>query len=188
MNTFLPVLAPLVLIAAALPAFLSPGLRPRLALIGAQGASVLAFAASVATGVVIATQGPMTVDLAVVKGYGVALRLDAVSGVMAVLVSFIGWVVVRYAATYLDGEARQGAFTGWLCLTLAAALLLVQAGNLVVLVLAWVAAGLGLHRLLVFYPGRPAAQRAWRRTAHRAGAAGRAGRRLPERRNALSRR
>ena len=27
---------------------------------------------------------------------------------MLVLVTFIGWIVVRYAGTYLDGENRQG--------------------------------------------------------------------------------
>nr|QQZ51146.1 hypothetical protein JKL49_08455 [Phenylobacterium glaciei] len=93
-------------------------------------------------------------------GVGLAIRLDAVSAVMFLLVSFIGWVVVRYAATYLDGEARQGAFTGWLCMTLASVLLLVLSGNLVQLVLAWVATSLFLHRLLLFYPDRLAAQRA----------------------------
>jgi NAD(P)H-quinone oxidoreductase subunit 5 len=76
------------------------------------------------------------------------------------LVTFIGWVVVRYAGTYLDGEARQGAFTGWLCLTLVSVLLLVTADNLVQLVLAWVATSLVLHRLLLFYPDRRAARRA----------------------------
>ena len=25
----------------------------------------------------------------------------------ALLVSFVGWIVVRYARTYLDGEARE---------------------------------------------------------------------------------
>ncbi|MEO9132621.1 MAG: proton-conducting transporter membrane subunit, partial [Sphingomonas sp.] len=74
-----------------------------------------------------------------------------------------GWVVVRYSGTYLDGEARQGAFTGWLCLTLAAVLLLVTAGNLVQLTLAWVVTSLFLHRLLLFYPQRLAAQRAARK-------------------------
>ena len=94
------------------------------------------------------------------QGLGLSIRLDAVSVVMFLLVSFIGWVVVRYAATYLDGEARQGAFTGWLCMTLAAVLVLVLSGNLVQLVLAWVATSLFLHRLLLFYPDRIAAQRA----------------------------
>ena len=81
----------------------------------------------------------------------------------ALLVSFIGWVVIRYSRTYLDGEARQGAFIGWLCMTLAAVLLLVLAGNLVQLVLAWIGTSLFLHRLLLFYPDRVAAQRAARK-------------------------
>jgi NAD(P)H-quinone oxidoreductase subunit 5 len=76
------------------------------------------------------------------------------------LVAFIGWVVIRYSGTYLDGEARQGAFTGWMSLTLAAVLLLVLSGNLVQLVLAWIATGLFLHRLLLFYADRIQAQRA----------------------------
>jgi NADH:ubiquinone oxidoreductase subunit 5 (subunit L)/multisubunit Na+/H+ antiporter MnhA subunit len=38
-----------------------------------------------------------------------AARLDAVSAVMLVLVTFVGWVVLRFAATYMDGEARQGS-------------------------------------------------------------------------------
>ena len=94
------------------------------------------------------------------RGIGFSIHLDAISGVMLLLVSFIGWVVVRYTATYLDGEPRQGAFTGWLSLTLAAVLLLVLSDNLVQLVLAWIATSLFLHRLLLFYPERIAARRA----------------------------
>jgi NAD(P)H-quinone oxidoreductase subunit 5 len=82
---------------------------------------------------------------------------------MLLLVAFVGWIVVRYARTYLDGEARQGAFTGWLCVALAAVLLLVQAGNLVQLVAAWIATSVALHHLLLFYPDRLAAQRAARK-------------------------
>ncbi|HZI76942.1 MAG TPA: hypothetical protein VFD73_23490, partial [Gemmatimonadales bacterium] len=58
-----------------------------------------------------------------------------------------------------DGDARQGAFIGGLCLTLAAVMLLVLAGNLFQLVFAWIATSLSLHRLLVFYPERPGAVR-----------------------------
>ncbi len=96
-------------------------------------------------------------------GFGLSARLDAVSAVMLLLVTFIGWVVVRYAGVYLDGEARQGPFTGWLSLTLASVLLLVTAGNLLQLSLAWIATSLFLHQLLLFYPGRIAAQRAARK-------------------------
>ncbi|WP_368665951.1 hypothetical protein, partial [Pseudomonas sp. GW704-F2] len=37
-------------------------------------------------------------------------RLDGVSAAMLLLVTFIGWIVVRFSVVYLDGEARQGAF------------------------------------------------------------------------------
>ncbi|MGC6766890.1 hypothetical protein ACP0GL_26395, partial [Escherichia coli] len=78
----------------------------------------------------------------------VATRLDVVSVTMLVLVSFVGWVVVRFAATYLDGEARQGSFMAWLAVTLASVMLLVSAGTLPQLVFAWIATGQGLGRLL----------------------------------------
>lgn len=116
-------------------------------------------AAAVAAGLLI-VHGSGDSRLVGAYGVGLSIRLDAVSVVVFLLVSFIGWVVVRYAATYLDGEARQGAFTGWLCMTLASVVLLVLSGNLVQLVLAWVATSLFLHRLLLFYPDRVAAQRA----------------------------
>ncbi len=105
-------------------------------------------------------QGPFEGRLIGQDGVGLSIRLDAISFVMLLLVCFIGWVVVRYAATYLNGEARQGAFTGWLCMTLASVLVLVLSGNLVQLVLAWVGTSLFLHRLLLFYPDRIGAQRA----------------------------
>jgi hypothetical protein len=40
---------------------------------------------------------------------GKRLRLDAISATMTLLVAFIGWIVMRYARSYLDGEAREGA-------------------------------------------------------------------------------
>ena len=49
--------------------------------------------------------GPLTVG----SGNGplrIAFRLDAVSATMALLVAFVGWVVMRYSRTYLD--ARRG--------------------------------------------------------------------------------
>jgi NAD(P)H-quinone oxidoreductase subunit 5 len=97
------------------------------------------------------------------RGLGLSARLDAVSAVMLLLVSFVGWIVLRYAATYLDGEDGQGDFTAWLCTTLASVMLLVQAGHLAILLLAWVSTSLSLHRLLLFYPDRVEAQRAARK-------------------------
>jgi NAD(P)H-quinone oxidoreductase subunit 5 len=128
----------------------------RLARFSALGALLVAMITAAA----LVLRGPSDSRLIGVAGVGLSIRLDAVSVVMLLLVSFIGWVVVRFAATYLDGEARQGAFTGWLCATLASVLLFVLSGNLVQLGLAWVATSLFLHRLLLFYPDRTAARRA----------------------------
>jgi hypothetical protein len=89
-----------------------------------------------------------------------AVRLDAVSASLVLLVSFVGWIVVRYSRTYLDGEEREGRFHGLMLATLAAVVLLVQAGSLLVVVLCFVAVGLALRQLLLFYPERPEARRA----------------------------
>ena len=82
---------------------------------------------------------------------------------MFLLIAFVGLIVLQYSRNYLDGDARQGEFVGGLCLTLAAVTTLVLAGNLVLLVAAWIGTSLSLHRLLVFYRDRRAAQVAARK-------------------------
>lgn len=106
---------------------------------------------------------PYTMEFITAKGAGLSLRMDAVSLPMIALVAFIGWVVLRYQRTYLAEEAGRAPFTGWLALTLASVLLFAGAGNLVQLVAALIATSLGINRLLLFYPGRAAAQRAARK-------------------------
>ena len=156
----LPFAAPLALLMSAGAGFVTPGRRPRILPRLAEAASLVALAVAALSASLLILHVSGDSWLIGLHGVGLSIRLDAVSVVMFLLVSFIGWVVVRYAATYLDGEARQGAFTGWLCMTLASVLVLVLSGNLVQLVLAWVATSLFLHRLLLFYPDRVAAQRA----------------------------
>lgn len=155
----LPFGAPLVLLVAGLLGFgaSAPGTMRLRAI---EALTLVAFGLAVAAAGVLVTSGPATATLIPDV---LSARLDAVSVVMLLLVSFIGWIVVRFAATYLHGEARHGAFMGWLCATLAMVMLLVVAGNLVQLVAAWVATSLTLHRLLLFYPERVAAQRAARK-------------------------
>lgn len=157
-SHLLPLLAPLALLAAAFLAFRGPGLRPAETLRTAHLASLVALGVAAASLALLLAAGPGAAPLALA-------RLDVVSATMLLLVGFLGWVVLRFSATYLDGETRQGEFTGWMCATLAAALLLVQAGNLPVLVLAWLGASHGLGRLLLFYHERPGAQRAARKRA-----------------------
>ncbi len=161
--TYLPLLAPAVLILAAAFAAMRPGRRPAFVPQLAEAAAVIALAAALGSAVLVFLHGATTIALLGAPGSGLALRLDVVSATMLVLVAFVGWVVLRYSASYVDGEGRQGAFLGWMAATLAAVLILVQAGDLVLLVVAWVATSLSLHRLLLFYPGRVQAQRAARK-------------------------
>ena len=156
----LPFAAPLALLMSAAVGFANPGRRPRILPRLAEAAALVAIVVAAVAAVLLILHGSGDSRLIGLQGIGLSIRLDAVAVAMLLLVSFIGWVVVRYAATYLDGEARQGAFTGWLCMTLASVLLLVLSGNLVQLVMAWIATSLFLHRLLLFYPDRIAARRA----------------------------
>ena len=165
LHLFLPLLAPLILLAMALVARNRPGLRPGGLPKLAEVAAFAALVVSVLSAVALILNGPGTSGLIGVAGIGLSVRLDAVSAIMLVLVSFIGWIVMRYSATYMDGEARQGAFTGWMCAALAAVLLLVMSGNLMQLLLAWTATSLALHQLLLFYPSRTTAVRAARKKA-----------------------
>lgn len=120
-------------------------------------------AAALAGLVQVAGDAPYTADILTVRRAGLSLRMDVVSLPMIALVAFIGWVVLRYQRTYLAEEPRRAPFTGWLAVTLGSVLLFASAGNLLQLVLALVATSLGINRLLLFYPGRAAAQRAARK-------------------------
>jgi len=160
---FLPLFAPLTLVFAALFAFGQADPRPRKTGRLVEAAAFGAFILSAASAVSLGLYGSGSSPLLGFQGVGVSARLDVVSATMLVLVAFVGWIVVRYAVSYLDGEDRQQEFLGWMAATLAAVLLLVQAGNLALFVAAWVATSLCLHRLLLFYGGRVRAVRAARK-------------------------
>jgi NAD(P)H-quinone oxidoreductase subunit 5 len=159
----IPFIAPAILLMAALAAFLRPGRRPPLIPKLTEGAALVALAVAVGSAVLLVTHGPHTGEIIGLDKIGLSTRIDVVSVTMLILVAFVGWIVLRYSASYLDGEARHGAFLGWMAATLASVLLLVQAGNLVHFVAAWVASSLCLRRLLLFYGDRVQAVRAARK-------------------------
>ncbi|PHP66830.1 oxidoreductase [Zhengella mangrovi] len=152
-------LSPLVLLLVAVLAFARPGRRP-----GGlpRWSEMAAFAALVLTAAgFFQYLANGASRLGILDGPAfTGLRADSVSLALALLVSFIGWIVIRYSRTYLDGEDREGAFHGLMLATLAAVLVFVQAASLSVLSAAMIAVGLTLRRLLVFYPARPEARRA----------------------------
>ena len=163
MFTVLPMIAPALLITAAIIAFARPGQRPFGVLRLAEVAALASLAVAIGSAALLVSQGPATLQIIGVGDVVLSTRLDVVSTSMLILVAFVGWVVLRYSASYLDGETRQGVFVGWMLATLAAVLFLVQAGNLYQLVFGWIATSLCLQRLLTFYRDRVQAARAGRK-------------------------
>ncbi|MEM7490287.1 MAG: proton-conducting transporter membrane subunit [Pseudomonadota bacterium] len=113
--------------------------------------------------VALAANGPATSPLLGLAGIGLSARTDVVSIALALTVSFVGWVVLRFSRTALDGEVEHAKFLSGMSATLACVLLLVTAGNLVQLTIAWIAVGFGLRGLILFRPERPRARRAARK-------------------------
>ena len=153
-------LGPLLAALAGLVLLVRPGPRAGGRLRLPEMAMLAQLLATLAAAVGLALKGSATLGLIGAAGVGLSVRLDIVSVALALTVGFVGWVVLRFSRVALDGEAGQGAFMGWMSLTLAAVLALVVAGNLIQLVVAWVGVGAALNRLLLFYPERPRARRA----------------------------
>ena len=152
-------IAPLALVPAIILALLRPGQRPGGLPFLSEIAAFCALGLTI-VGLVQTILGSSPGFTVLDGPFALALRADLVAASMATLVAFIGWIVMRYSRTYIDGEAREGAFHGLMLTTLAAVLVFVQAGTFATLILAAVAVGLTLRKLLLFYPDRPEAQRA----------------------------
>ena len=83
---------------------------------------------------------------------------DGLSFWMALMVAFIGWVILRYARDYLRADPAGIPFLPWFLTTLVSVLLLVTTNNLFVLAGAWVGVSLSLHQLLTLYSDREQAR------------------------------
>lgn len=150
------------LVGFAAISFFGPGQRPAsnglAPLLG-----LILLATSVFALVTVVQSGSQTLLFPFHDQTGFSLRLDYVSTLLFVLVSFVGTIVLNFSRTYLDGEPRQGAFLGWMVLTLGSVILLILSNSLIMLAFAWIATSLFLHQLLLFYPERPRALRAARK-------------------------
>jgi NAD(P)H-quinone oxidoreductase subunit 5 len=146
---FLPLLAGLLARVSA------PAAAGRLTAYAAAGSALLAGTSAAW----LITGGPITARWVPFgnEALAVSLRLDAISAVMVVLVSFLGTVVLRFSRHYLSGDLAQARFFSWMSLTLASVLTLVLSGHLLLTLAAWISSSLCLHRLLLHYPGRAGA-------------------------------
>lgn len=95
--------------------------------------------------------------------FEVRVGVNPLSLAMSLLVAFVGLAVVRFSERYLDGEPGEGRFMQFMSLTLGFFFTMVVVDNIWAFFLSWVAKGLCLHRLLVFYPDRPKARLAARK-------------------------
>lgn len=150
-GSSLAALLPLASPAAAAIAALCcrPGTRPEAAWAAVRPASVVALAAALLAVASAFAQGPALLA---------SVRLDRPGAIVLLLIAFIGWVLARYSATYLQGEPGEPRYARWLAATLAGSMAVVLANHLVLLALAWWWTSVCLHKLLVFYSERPAAR------------------------------
>ena len=122
-----------------------------------QIASVVAVVSAIIAAAIVALGGGIARDILAIGPFKIGVYFDALSAILLLLVSFLAWVVTRYARTYLAGDAAHGYFLKWLCVTIGAVLTLLVASNLVMFTLAWMATSLSLHQLLTFYSKRTGA-------------------------------
>lgn len=155
--------APIAFGLVALVATLAPSGRVRL--VERVGATAAGFGVLVAlaAGAWVARGGAVESPTIGWDGLGLSTRLDALSTTMLIMITLLAVVIFGFSCTYLDGDERHTVFLARLAATIAAVEVLVVSGNLVLLVAAWVATSLALHRLLVFYGDRPRAVTAARK-------------------------
>jgi len=165
MNLSGPAIAPLALLAPLAVAVVAlPLVGRHLALVraGTTAARLGILVAVGAAGLVFA-DGSVTSATLGIGLVGASLRLDPLSVTMLLMITILAEVIFRYSCTYLEGDPRRDHFLRWLAATIAAVEMLVVAGNLAVLVVAWIATSLALHQLLVFRGERPRARLAARK-------------------------
>lgn len=123
----------------------------------ASAATIFALVMALASALYLAAMGPTRHVFASFGKVQIGVYFDVLSAIIFLLVSFLGAVVTRYALNYLKGDAEQGHFLKWLCVTVGAVLTLIVSGNLVMFTAAWIATSLSLNMLLTFYSDRPGA-------------------------------
>jgi NAD(P)H-quinone oxidoreductase subunit 5 len=128
-----------------------------------QAAAGVALALALAAAVGLGLSGGGSVTLLELLPLGnlgaldLSVRLDVLTGAMLLLVTFIGFLILRFSRRYLDGDPGQARYVRWFLATLAAVTLLVVTNNLLLLALAWIGTSLALHHLLTHYADRPQA-------------------------------
>ncbi|HYY63180.1 MAG TPA: NADH-quinone oxidoreductase subunit L [Gaiellaceae bacterium] len=88
---------------------------------------------------------------------GLRILVDPLSVFMMLVVSGVGFLIVAYSIGYMDGDDEERRYFAYMALFVFSMLMLVQAGNLVLLLAGWGLVGLSSYLLIGFWHDRPAA-------------------------------
>src|SRR5206468_3156344 len=89
--------------------------------------------------------------------FGLTLLTDQLSIMMMLIVAGVGALIVGYSIGYMDGEDEERRFFAYMSLFVFSMLLLVEGGNLVLLLSGWGMVGLSSYLLIGFNQERPSA-------------------------------
>ena len=92
-----------------------------------------------------------------------SLRADALTGVMTVMITFIGTLIAIFAAGYMEGDEGYPRFFAAVSLFIFSMTLLVLGNNLVLLFTGWEGVGLCSYLLIGHWFTRPSAAQAARK-------------------------
>ena len=88
---------------------------------------------------------------------GMSILVDPLSILMMLIVSGVGALIVAYSIGYMDGEDEERRYFAYMALFVFSMLLLVQSGNLLLLLVGWGLVGLSSYLLIGYHHERPAA-------------------------------
>ncbi|HSC51802.1 MAG TPA: NADH-quinone oxidoreductase subunit L [Gaiellaceae bacterium] len=89
--------------------------------------------------------------------FGLRIVVDPLSVMMMLIVSGVGMLIVLYSIGYMDGDDEERRYFAYMALFVFSMLLLVQGGNLLMLLIGWGLVGLSSYLLIGFWHQRPSA-------------------------------
>jgi NADH-quinone oxidoreductase subunit L len=136
---------------------------PRLAGWVASGATLVSFAASLVVFVLLLGEHPeershsSTLWTWLSAGdlrFGLEILVDPLSVFEMLVVSGVGFLILSYAVGYMAGDTEERRYHAYKALFVFSMLLLVQAGNLLLLLAGWGMVGLSSYLLINFWHHR----------------------------------
>ena len=89
--------------------------------------------------------------------FGLRIVVDPLSTFMMLIVSGVGMLIVAYSIGYMEGDDEERRYFAYMAIFVFSMLLLVQGGNLLMLLVGWGLVGLSSYLLIGFWHQRPEA-------------------------------